>query len=225
MVFQYFKFMTRSIAIKRGKELKTLKNKTEAELLNRIGLLLSKPSLSSEEELEIKDIQLKIDQIYTELAKGAFVRSRAKWLEEGETNSSYFFALEKRNGQRKSLSMLNINGSKCTDQKLIADSVFSFYSNLHKSEFINPSGEMLISKIKKHIVTVDEDLKKTCDSNLTKEEIKTALFSMKKDKSPGVDGLSVEFYIHFWDIIQEPLFCMYSECVGRGEMSTTMIRV
>lgn len=43
-------------------------------------------------------------------------------------------------------------------------------------------------------VTIDKDLEKPCDSNLTKGEIKTAVFSMKKCKSPG--GLSVEFYIH-----------------------------
>ncbi len=209
--WEYFKFMTRTIAVKRGKELKALKNKTEADLLSRIGFLLSKPNLSFEEELELKEIQLKIDQIYIELAKGAFARSRSKWLEEGEANTSNFFALEKRNGQKKSLSMLNINGSKCADQKLISDSVFSFYSNLYKSEFKNSSCELFMDKIKKHMVTINEDLKKTCDSNLTREEVRAALFSMKKGKSPGIDGLSVEFYIHFRDIIQEPLFYMYCE--------------
>ena len=80
----------------------------------------------------------------------------------------------------------------------------------------------LLERLKKHIVTIDEDLGQTCDSRLTREEIKTALLSMKKGKSPGIDGLSVEFYIHFWDIIQEPLYCMYCECVGRGEMFITM---
>ncbi len=45
---------------------------------------------------------------------------------------------------------------------------------------------------------------------------------MKKGKSPGIDGLSVEFSVHFWDIIQEPLFYMYCECTGQGEMITTM---
>lgn len=89
---------------------------------------------------------------------------------------------------------------------------------MYKSEFNSLSCEIFIDKIKKHIVTIDEDLKKTCDSNLTREEIKTALFSMKKGKSPGIDGLSVEFYVHFWDIIQEPLFCLNCECVGQGKM-------
>lgn len=73
----------------------------------------------------------------------------------------------------------------------------------------------------KSTVTTDEDLKKICDSNLIRVELKTALFSMKKGKPP-VNGPSVEFYTNFWDIIQEPLVCMYCECVGQGEMITTM---
>ena len=33
-----------------------------------------------------------------EVAKGAQVCARARWIEEGETSSSYFFCLEKKRG-------------------------------------------------------------------------------------------------------------------------------
>ncbi len=33
---------------------------------------------------------------------------------------------------------------------------------------------------------------------------------------------SVEFYIHFWDLIKSPLFCMYKECIAQKEMTTSM---
>lgn len=66
--------------------------------------LLSKENIAPEEELELKAIQIQIHQIYTDLAKGAFIRSRAKWLEEGERYSAYFFALEKRNSKWNSLT-------------------------------------------------------------------------------------------------------------------------
>jgi len=102
--WEYFKYMARCAAIKRSKELKFLRNQKESELFNRINILLTKSTVSSEEEVELKESQLKIDQMYKDLAKGAFIRSRAKWLEEGETNSSYFFALEKRNGRRCAIS-------------------------------------------------------------------------------------------------------------------------
>ena len=116
--------------------------------------------------------------------------------------------------------MLHINGSKCMDQKLISDSVFSFYGNLYKSEFNNPSCEMFIGKVKKHIVTI-EDLEKTL--GLWPDQRGNQECSLLDEgKSPGIDGVSVEFYIHVWDIIQEPLFCMYCECMSEGEMITTM---
>lgn len=59
-------------------------------------------------------------------------------------------------------------------------------------------------------------------TQITLNEIKTALFSMKKGKAPGIDGLSVEFYIRFWDLIQNPSFYMCKECTSQREMSTTM---
>lgn len=114
---EYFKYMARG--------------RKESELLNKINGLLSKPTRSSEEEVELKETQVKIDQTYKDLAKGAFIRSRPKW----ETNSSYFFALEKRNGKRKSLNPLNINRSYCTDIKIISTFLSSFYINLYTSNF------------------------------------------------------------------------------------------
>ncbi len=45
---------------------------------------------------------------------------------------------------------------------------------------------------------------------------------MKKGKSPGIDGLSVEFYTHFWDTIKSPLVKMYKECIIQREMTVTM---
>ena len=44
-------------------------------------------------------------------AKGAIIRSRARWVEDGEKNTSYFFNLEKRQYSKKCISKLrNDNG-------------------------------------------------------------------------------------------------------------------
>jgi len=45
---------------------------------------------------------------------------------------------------------------------------------------------------------------------------------MKKGKSPGPDGLTVEFYCSFWELIENSLFSMYKECLEQKEMSATM---
>lgn len=45
---------------------------------------------------------------------------------------------------------------------------------------------------------------------------------MKKGNSSGIEGLTVEFYTHFWDIIKCPLLNMYKECITQREMTVSM---
>ncbi len=126
-------YNVRKIAVKRSKDLKQINKQKEIELLDNLGILEQKQILTK--EVELAKILSQLDLIYLDLAKGAFIRSRAKWLEEGEINTSYFFALEKRNLKRNTLSALNINGSSCTDPKKWADSriVFTFLGTNGKS--------------------------------------------------------------------------------------------
>ena len=42
--------------------------------------------------------------------KGAFVRSRERWMEDGEKSTKYFLGLEKRNGERKEIDCIEIKG-------------------------------------------------------------------------------------------------------------------
>ncbi|XDV29606.1 hypothetical protein PO909_032701 [Leuciscus waleckii] len=206
------------------KEVRNLKilNKTDSELVNRLNVLLAKDKITEEDDMEIKKFNLEFDRAYLEMAKGAYIRSRAKWLEEGEKNSNNFFALEKRNGQRKALSALNIDGVTSKDPKEISEFVSKFYSNLYTSEFNYDSCEKFINTIKHRILVIDREFSRICDADLSIEEINQALHSMKIGKSPGIDGLSVEFYLHFWEFIKLPLFHMYKECISQGEMTSTM---
>ena len=45
---------------------------------------------------------------------------------------------------------------------------------------------------------------------------------MGLSKSPGCDGLTVEFYLSFWELIKEHLLLMFNECISRKEMTATM---
>ena len=52
----------------------------------------------------INDIEKELEQCYNQKSKGAQIRSRAKWVELGETNNSYFLGLEKQRQDKKSIS-------------------------------------------------------------------------------------------------------------------------
>ena len=65
------------------------------------------------------------------------MRSRRKWMEEGEKNTKYFFNLEKRNTGTASIMKLNINGQITDNTREISTFVKNFYENLYKKKVFN----------------------------------------------------------------------------------------
>lgn len=60
------------------------------------------------------------------------------------------------------------------------------------------------------------------EDDLKIEELDIAINRMSKGKSPGLDGLTVEFYIFFWEDIRELLYNAFLECISTGHLSSTM---
>ena len=52
---------------------------------------------------------------------------------------------------------------------------------------------------------VSPSSKAKCDSPITLKELTQAIKGMPNGKSPGTDGLTVEFYKRFWDLLGEDL--------------------
>ena len=62
-----------------------------------------------------------------------------RWHEEGERNTKYFYSLEKRNHDIKTISKLKV-GENCytADQFEILEEDKKFYESLYRSNKINP---------------------------------------------------------------------------------------
>ncbi len=58
--------------------------------MTELDIYLKKDNLTEDEKVKLETIKTQIDQKYIDTAKGAFIRSRARWLEKGEKNTSYF---------------------------------------------------------------------------------------------------------------------------------------
>ena len=71
--------------------------------------------------------------------KGAILRSKVRWHEEGERNTKYFYSLEKRHHDIKTVSKLKV-GENCytEDQFEILEEEKKFYESLYRSTNINP---------------------------------------------------------------------------------------
>ena len=71
--------------------------------------------------------------------KGAILRSKVRWHEEGERNTKYFYTLEKRHHDIKTVSKLKV-GKNCytEDQFEILEEEKKFNESLYRSTNINP---------------------------------------------------------------------------------------
>ena len=124
--------------------------------------------------------------------KGVLIRSKARWVEDGEKISSYFCSLEKRNYINKSMNkLIDRNDNVITDKKEIVNEVKSFYSTLYeKKEVENVDIEDLVSNIPR----INDQEAESLEGELNMEEISESLNNMANGKSPGSDGFTVDFF-------------------------------
>ena len=151
-------------------------------------------------------IKQRINCIDDVKAEGAILRSRVKWAEEGEKNTNYFLAIEKRNYNAKLMKKLYINGNLCTEQEGIMQAQKQFYETLYTQDRALPFNIDNTTGIGLNEVQRDR-----LDGDITIEECYQAMNSMSKGKAPGMDGLPVEFYATFWNDIKDILLRVYIE--------------
>ena len=141
-----------------------------------------------------------IARMDTEVARGPQVRARARWLEEGETSSAFFLRLEKKRAADRSVAALRANDGSIVSHNDDLCRVFSsFYQSLFTAEATDPViTNSLLSNVSSTLPSTKADL---CDVPLSSDECFVALNGMARGKSPGSDGLPMEFYVKFWPIL------------------------
>ena len=157
-------------------------------------------------------LEKQIEKIYEQKSKGAQVRSREKWVELGEKNNSYFLGLEKQRQIKKSINKLYGENQEILENQCdLLSKIKKYYEELYKTKSPNKVlSDNYISETKLD-KTLDKSIFSVCDGKITLEECKNAIFKMKLNKSPGLDGLTVEFYRLFWDKLKHFLVEVFNE--------------
>ena len=119
------------------------------------------------------------------------MRSRVQDIEEGENFSKFFLIKEIKHGYKKEIKFLEHKGNKITQHNAILKVVYDFYQTLYRPEPIN---ENLADAFLEGIEPITENDYMICEGLLTYEECWEAIKLMPNNKSPGYDGLPVEFY-------------------------------
>ena len=158
--------------------------------------------------------------------KGAILRSKSQWCNEGEKNTKYFLNLEKRHCKQGTITQLKVNDNDliCTDKEILKECE-SFYQNLYGSKVAtdNQEGAFFFPQQENKKV-LNNDEQPLCKGEFRKNECLEALKSMVTDKSPGTDGLPCEFYKVFWNDVAEILIHSFNYSYEIGKLSISQRR-
>ncbi len=153
----------------------------------------------------------KLNILYCDDAKGAQIRARAQYIEEGERNTKYFLSLETKRQKSNAINSLKVNGVEHTDDKELLQVIADFYDDLYKSKSATDEEvDKYLSRIQIENVLTD-DLRDSIEGKITYDECAKALKCLKLNKSPGLDGLPAEFYKKIWDKLNTLIVDAYNE--------------
>jgi len=175
---------------------------------------------------EYCDLKKEFEELYDEKAKGAILRSRTKWIAQGERNTKYFYGLEKRNSTHQSIVQLQTEDNDLIEStKDILDEIHKFFSKLYSSSYkTNVDLMEEYGCFFENLPQISEADSDELGKEITIDECEVAMRQMADNKSPGDDGLPVEFYKQFWPELKEMLFTVYKHSLTCGEFYGSMTR-
>ena len=155
---------------------------------------------------------LDLEDKLMEQTKGMIFRSKVKWHELGEKNTKYFFSLEKaRYNAKTCFKMINENGDEITNSMDILQEQRSFYETLYSVD-----KQVCFTMQNTFGVKVSEENRMIQELPITAEELEEAIKGMNNNKTPGEDGIPVDFYKVFWGKLKESFIAMMEEVYTTG---------
>lgn len=186
----------RSITISYSSFKKKEREKIEITLLKDI------ENIESQSDIDfglLHEKKVELEKVRKEKLQGHIIRSRAKWVEEGEKPSKYFCSLESRNFLNKTIKKVEThNNNIIYDQCDILHQVKIFYESLFSCKDSDLLDINLEDIIKTDILRLDTSTSVSLEGDISESEIYNVLKNMKNNKSPGSDGFTVEFFKFFW---------------------------
>ena len=120
-------------------------------------------------------------------------------------------AVEKHRQSNNNIRTLTNNGITHSDDIGILKVASDFYADLFSST--NPNQKDVnecIENVTLPVLTLEKH--DVCEGDILEHECVNAIKKMKSNKSPGEDGLPIEFYRPFWNEIGGFLVSVYNDC-------------
>eukprot|EP00253_Pinus_taeda_P011273 PITA_11273 len=171
---------------------------------------------------EYTSLITKRSQILKEREESWRLRSRAIWLLEGDANTKFYHKFA--NG-RKIINTIwelkNEHGQQVSSQKNLARLATEHFCGIYKA----PADVNIleIMRMAEHFPRfIEQEDSEELLKEVTMAELEATLKWFQKDKSPGPDGWTIEFYLAFVDLLGNDLLKIVEDSRRRGRISSAI---
>ena len=174
--------------------------------------------LQSKKWEEVARVKEKLTKLLEEDSAGYVIRSRFKNNASNEVASLYHANQEMKNSKKNSLNKLKIDGVVESDAKVIEDKVVHFFNALfnghHDAKLVDTGVPFVpdysgLDSYLDGIGSLPDMAKDELESVMTMEELREIVKESANNKSPGLDGISYEFYKVSLDLIENDLLQVF----------------
>ena len=226
-----FKESIRAEAIRFGVHQKRRLNiELSAEMNELRKLLAAPPETNDDIEDEhrawverVAELEANVKERVKSTIEARRIRSRARWTEEGEKSTRYFFqVIRARSGFASHYQSPAENKNTSCDSTEVLGEAYQFYKELYRGDTTRESAQTeLLEQWHKRI---EADLRDLNDSDIQETEVREAISEAPTNSSPGPDGITFEFYKKFVDILAPALTNLYNSSRRAGYLPTSFGR-
>ena len=200
-----FIMTTRSITINYTRKKSQTQNKLKKQVLKELeGLEKTAYVNMTEQQKEYYNYYKdKYRDIQKKEIQGHQIRTRGQPVyETKEPNIEFYAKLEKRSAKNNTITQLqDKKGQIQTDNENLVQIATDYYTKLYKP---SPVDEMKQQRLLKNIdlkISTQDKLK--LEADITEQELQQAVYQLNDNKSPGINGITAEFYKKFWYLIKD----------------------
>lgn len=217
------KYDLKELSIEYGKRIRRLKRQGEGNVRALLAMELEalnkgrgEGSVARVLELEDEVRKLEVDK-----CRGHMIRSKARYTVEGERCTAFFFGLESKRQMKGVIKEVqNREGIVVRETTEVLEVVEDFYGELFASRGVSwEDEEFLLGQIRKVVSGLEIGMR---EGAIAEEEIAEAIAQLNAGKSPGLDGLTCEFYKRFKGQLVPILKRVYDEVFRTQELCESM---
>ena len=158
--------------------------------------------------LKLKQLKDRIHEIKSGILEGVKIRARIQEQVEGEKVSNYLIGKQTTIKSKKLINSVIVEediveaikpGTKLNNKDSYEWYIRQYYMKLYGKEKSDEGLQKWFVNFIDHKITNEMEVE--LDKDVNDQEIYEAVKALNLNKSPGIDGISSDFYLKYWDIV------------------------